>query len=306
MKVLIYRGFKDAEDVLDGHSRPTVEWRSREKGTLRSFAAGLKRHGHTVDDRRIWEFDEAEPGVDLVLTFALRPDTRRILTAYSRAGARMLMLDKGMIRDRNKSQHSRVMLDIGNYDYLSRVNKSRERLEKLGDMRLAPPIGFRNGPIVYAGNSQKVHDFWGLGIGDRYAQDVIFKLRRRSRRREVYYRPKPSSHVFPPIAHTVMRTDGHIEDLLAHAHSLVTFGSCCAINAIVAGVPAVCLGPNPASPVSSDNLSVFSMTDEGHPALPFPTDAKRMQWLANLAWGQWTKDEFASGEAWEFYAQEIT
>ena len=95
-----------------------------------------------------------------------------------------------------------------------------------------------------------------------------------------------------------MHKEGHIEDWLKNAHCLVTYGSCTSVNALLAGVPAICLGPNPARPVCSRSLD-----DIENP--PFPRERKLRIWLNNLAWCQWSAKEFRSGEAWDFLEREL-
>lgn len=75
------------------------------------------------------------------------------------------------------------------------------------------------------------------------------------------------------------------------AHILVTHGSNACLDAMMAGIPSIILGPGVMGPISSRDLA-----DLEHPRMA--GKAERSQLLANLAYHQWTEAEMASGLAW--------
>jgi hypothetical protein len=115
----------------------------------------------------------------------------------------------------------------------------------------------------------------------------------------VHYRPKPSWAAGHPedvkqVPGTVFSgPDVKFRDLLQNCHAVVTHGSNAAVEAIVAGVPAIVVsrGACAAEPVAE--------LDDQRAGRPFfPSEERRRQWAANLAYCQFTLEEIASGAAW--------
>jgi hypothetical protein len=74
-------------------------------------------------------------------------------------------------------------------------------------------------------------------------------------------------------------------------HCLVTYNSVAAVEAIMRGVPAICLGPNAAATVSSTELSEIE-----NPRFP---DADLCEaWMRHLSYSQFSFIEMSDGTAW--------
>lgn len=86
------------------------------------------------------------------------------------------------------------------------------------------------------------------------------------------------------------------QEALRGAHCVVVRHSNLAMDAIINGVPAVCLEGCAASPVSGNNVE-----DVIDP--PFPTDAERWQWLCDLSYTQWTLTEIERGAPFFYFIQ---
>lgn len=79
-----------------------------------------------------------------------------------------------------------------------------------------------------------------------------------------------------------------LDSALRDARACVTYNSSSAVEAVLAGVPTW----------SCDEGSMaYGVT--GHDLTSFPPVPDRAEWCANLAYCQWTREELASGEAWE-------
>lgn len=74
---------------------------------------------------------------------------------------------------------------------------------------------------------------------------------------------------------------------LEGAHCLVTWSSCAAVTALLAGIPVICTGPSACAPMSG------ALDDPEN--LPMPD---REKWAAVLADQQFSMDEMRSGKAW--------
>lgn len=72
------------------------------------------------------------------------------------------------------------------------------------------------------------------------------------------------------------------------AHALVCYNSMAALNSILDGIPAFAIDNPAIGPVSLDDISQIEE----------PKICDREQWAYNLAYSQWTLDEFRNGTCW--------
>lgn len=151
------------------------------------------------------------------------------------------------------------------------------------------------GPVLFAGASLKYHRFCGLGDPTSYARDVVSGIKAQTRR-PVIYRPKPSWSAAEPVEgarfswQKSKQPEGIARDLRG-AHALVTHGSAAVLDAVLAGVPTVVLGHAVTRPISSTSLA-----EVDDPRLADAGEVRQL--LANLAYCQWTVEEFGAGMAW--------
>ena len=295
--------------------------KERETEIVESFRLGVGRNGDQIEFFPAKNYVGALRGFDVVCGVGLRQHARRILKSYRRIGTRVLLFDKGLIRTRNISLYNRIGLDSGVPNkYMMRIVRSDDRWKKLMrvhrqndrykvfEIEVRPRRNWTpDNPIIYANNSQKVHDFWGMGNEREYTQRIMADLENRAGIRPLVFRPKPGllnhyksgempSYDLPGVR--ISEQPEMIEDALVGSHVLVTHTSNTAVNAIIAGIPAIVTGPCVASVLCSHSLD-----DLDNP--PFPSDEQRMQWLYNLAYCQWSDAEMASGEMWAFFKEEL-
>ena len=146
-----------------------------------------------------------------------------------------------------------------------------------------------DGPVVIAGIGPKALVQYGRTVPD-WEQEQIAICRRLHRR--ILYRPKKPECLSPPGVER--RQGGSIDAVLRGASLLVTWHSNAAIDAIRLGIPVVCRDGAAAA------VCVSTAADQPRP-LP---DAWRKQFLANLAWFQWTPQE--AGACWRFLVELLT
>ncbi len=147
------------------------------------------------------------------------------------------------------------------------------------------------GLIVIAG--QLPGDFSLDGLDCReWVVDVATHLER-TVDRPIYIRPHPLDRATDWSAvgatlHMMVSRDP-LEADLARAGTWIAHTSGSAVDAVLAGVPTICLGRgNFAWDVSAHSLR----------GLREPWTGDRTQWLANLSYAQWTHEEIRDGSCW--------
>lgn len=137
--------------------------------------------------------------------------------------------------------------------------------------------------IVIAGSTAKAAADHGMGYMEWERRTAA---RLAGCGRPIVYRPKPNDRGARPIEGIAFDTRP-IGEALATAWAWVTHHSNSAIDALLAGVPAHCeTGAGAAFSVPLDEI-----------AEP-PLMEGRGQFLADVAWLQWTHDEMRSGACW--------
>jgi hypothetical protein len=154
--------------------------------------------------------------------------------------------------------------------------------------------------IVFASSSQKYANHHNLGNSTTYAKKVINILQKNTDR-PIWYRPKQTFREAVPIAgsffHTKRSINGMLE-ALSNAHLLITDGSTIAAYAVLYGVPAITLAGGIAYGVTGHDLD--NLED------PFwPTDEQRKNWVADIGYSQYTREEIESGLTWDVMKQRL-
>jgi hypothetical protein len=225
--------------------------------------------------------------------------SKRLFDLTRAAGAVPIMLDKGYIRTRRPDsrvwEYWRVSVGAPPPDQHHPDERKRphDRLEGMG--LLMRPWRSRGYPVVIAGSSAKYHAFYGMDEPNVYYRRLVDQLRKLTDR-NIIYRPKPSYREAEPIPPAQFSTgDEDIEQALQGAWALVTHGSNACFEAAVLGIPSIMLGRRDRGP---DQFAI-AQGDRN------PMTGKREQWLANLAYHQWTEAEMRSGEAWKTIGGQI-
>lgn len=264
----------------------------RERVLADAFATGARMQGDTVEMRSL----QPEPEVaDCDVACMVGVKSRELYQLHYRAKIHIVYFDKGYTRHAAPGpvklwEYWRVSVD-GHHPtaHLMDTAQPNDRADKLGLVMSA--WRKQGGHIVIAGSSQKYHDFYGLKDPTAWTNKLVRHLREKTGRK-IIYRPKPSWKEAVPIEGTEFSGgDQRIEDVLAGAHALVTHGSNACFEAVLSGVPCVILGDAVARPISSTDLEEI----EAPVLAPY---SMRLQWLANLAYWQWTMREMADGLMW--------
>jgi len=265
----------------------------REQFLARAFADGCAAHGDSCDILPASP-KSVRSGYDAAAMVGVK--SREIWRASMAAGAVPIMLDKGYTRHKVEMpircwEYWRVAIGAHHPSaYLMGMDCPPDRFRALGiDVRRWTRKGRH---IVIAGSSAKYHAFYGLDGPTEYAARIIARLHKLTDRL-IIYRPKPSWRDARPLSGARFSHGTHesIDQVLDGAHCLITHGSNACFEAAILGVPSIVLGDGVGSPISSRD-----MRDIENPLRC--AEKTRLQWLANLAYCQWTLAEFSSGAAW--------
>lgn len=249
---------------------------------------------HEFEIRSSSEYVLPTEGTDVVIVLGVKGHSKKIIKDHVVCGMQYIYIDKGYIRARNNDgipTYFRLSVDgFQPLDYFQKTKRPGDRWDKF-KIKLLPFKNVSKAPILYAGSSQKYSAFHRLGDATDYAKQVIRRLRKYTKRSFVY-RPKPSWRDAVPIEDTrFSRHPDKMDGELKAAYILVTHGSNCGYDAIIAGRPVMVLGDGIAKPLSRTDI-----TDIENPYIY--TEDERRQWLSDLAYCQWTLPEMESGEAW--------
>jgi hypothetical protein len=237
------------------------------------------------------EADVIEPGTSVACMVGVK--SRKLWGAHREAGIPCIMFDKGYDRSRGPNrvwEFWRIAVNAHHpTEFLTTARMPPDRSRQMG--MLAKRWRAKGSHILLAGSSAKYHEFYGLPHPTEWAEMTIEKMRQFTDR-EIIYRPKPSWREATKIAGATYSKPGRagIDVDLADAWALVTHGSNACYEAIQWGVPCIILGNGVAKPISSSRLEVIE-----RPLLARSRSVN--QWLANLAYCQWTLAELTRGEA---------
>lgn len=277
----------------------------REHMLAAAMGAGLKNLGHDYELRRSADYGEdiegndllwpgPSPDTDVAVFFGVKGKSRRIMDDHLSMDRHTVMLDKGYSRSKGENGHTEYSRTIINgphpIGYMMRKEYSDDRFSRLGISIANRRNQSKDGHILFCGSTSKYHDFNGIGDPTEYAQHTFNKIRKISQRHFVY-RPKPSAKAAPSIpGASYSGGSTSMADALRGCHVVVTHGSSAAMDAVLAGVPALILGRSIASPVSESDLANIE-----NPFYP-GTDLLH-KWANSMAYCQWTNNELRSGEA---------
>lgn len=238
---------------------------------------------------------------DVACFFGVKGRSKQILEDHRRMGKATLYFDKGLTRQKGEGGHtlySRIYVNASHpCDYMMLHKRGDKRWRAISQY-LPPPQRNKGGHILLCSSSAKYHEFNSLPPPAEYNSGLVAAMKKQSKR-QIIYRPKPSSSEQVPIAGAAMSMKQcNLSDALRGCYAVVTHGATAAMEAVMAGVPALCLGQCVASPVTGSTLGQLE-------DLPFPDEGKRLAWLHAMAYVQWTCDELRSGEAWAELRKEI-
>jgi hypothetical protein len=279
--------------------------KDRERDIARALTMGVRKHGDSIRTVLTADLEGPDDWSDVVMYVGVKGFSRLINQTYLAAGKHVIIIDKGHMGGPTmpRSHFYRVSVDsFQPLPYFQKMPRPDDRLRTLGIH--FQPYRTKGEHVIIAGGSLKyamwhqMNDRDGMDPATAWARDVVKKLEKRTSR-QMIYRPKPSWAAAVPVEGTTFSGPKEsIQDVLRHAWALVTYGSNAAVDAAIAGIPAVVLGDGIAYPIAS-----HSWEEIESPRIP--TDKERYQWAADVAYCQWTLKEFENGTAWFVMREQI-
>lgn len=258
------------------------------RGILEGACAGLKAADR---DAKIVSHETGTADI-VVLWGAGHPAMLDVMNETVARGAHVIAWDAGYWE---RATHLRCSIDaVHPTATVMAKARSPDRFDRLG-------IALRNewnreGPIVLVGMGVKCAAMYGEPIG-RWEHDMAVAVASRFPGRTILFRPRPGAggHCRDvPGCTTVDKRP--IETVLKGASLVVCRHSNVAVDAIVAGIPVVSEGGAAAA------VCPMTLDDVGEPL----ADDVRLQFLYNLAWLNWSRDELRLATTWQAIEEVMT
>ena len=276
-----------------------------------ALAAGFRKHGDIVDVIATQDFVRPDWETQLAVIIGIKAHSKRIMEEYRRGGRHCMLVDKSYF---GRTEYVRLSVDGFQPAYAHAKPRPADRWQKIADefrIELQPRRAAGGDYLIYAGSSQKYCDWHELGDVSEFATSTCHAINKQTHSDiKLLYRPKPSwvaGHAAD--VRLVPETefsgpDVKLGKLLPDCAALITHGSNAAVEAIIGGVPVIVLsrGACAAESVAGKKIEALRFVRIGDFSPEFPTDAQRIQWLADLAYCQFNVEELTNGTAWEIIA----
>ena len=307
MKAIFYAASETGTSEKD--RRP----KDREHKIYQSLKKGAARYGDVIDTMPTGDFEAVEKDADMAIVFGCKGSSKPITRAYKRQGKQVMFIDKPHYRHQGLGETKagnfiRLSVDDFYPHHYFKCGRPDDRFLRWGTQLHPWRDNVKEGKhVLFAGSSQKFHDFHEFGNVTEYARSVVRTLNS-GWRGEIRYRPKPSWAVrhkedlemIPGATYADPRRP--IWKDLENCWALVTWGSNAAIDALISGVPVLVLGDGIAKGMGRCNLREELSWMIANP--PHATEEERHQWFCDLAYCQFTMEELKSGAAWNIISEQ--
>lgn len=277
----------------------------KERNIADAMYAGALAQSLECEIRRMEEYVDPTDDTDVAMMIGVKGKSKRCMNEHLACGKHVIYVDKGYIRYKEQGV-VRTMRQLWRFSvdsfqpikYFQNKPRPSDRWDVLG-IKMHPR--YTDGEhVMFAGKSQKYCDWWRLGDANEFAEKMVNRIRKNTKR-QIIYRPKPSFKDAVPIKGTIFSgPNKKIYSELHRLHCMVTHGSNASLDAVLFGIPAISLNDCIVNPIASDSLESLKKEE-----LIFPTDEERLQWAYDLAYCQWTLDELRSGEAVQYFMEQL-
>lgn len=264
---------------------------SRSMMLCRAMAQGAEREGYYVRQQDFTKY--RRPDADIAVFYGAKDSLADVLRDYPAAGRHTIFMDlaywgrqfKGL-----QEYHKVVVNGRHPTAYFQKVKHPDDRVKVFG---LRPKRWTHGRHILLCGMSKKGSISFGYQPQE-WERAAIAEIRKHSQR-SIIYRPKPSCRESPAIAGVRFSPPTQkLSSVLTNCHAVVTRHSNTAVDALLAGVPVFCWD-GVGQPMGLQDLSRIE-----DPIYPEGRD----QWLADVAYCQWTLEEMLNGTVWRHLKSE--
>lgn len=263
---------------------------------VQSFANGARSHGDTCNIVHTADVPGIDDWADVVVINGVQPWSRLLMDTYTAAGKNVIFLHHGYLGHGYKRA---VVNGFSPLHYVDTLQYPDDRLQKL-QIELQPHR--KGNTVIIAGDSPDFALWHHFNTKDDMdpltarAFSLMEKIHKRTRK-PIVYRPDPLwGHPLPIPNTRPSFVDQSLDNELQDAWALITYGSDMAIPAMIAGVPIFVLGDGVARSLA---LNDSKRIDDPK----YPSDEQRWSFLSNLAYGQFSQEEFENGIAWDILKQ---
>lgn len=269
----------------------------REDTAPHQTVAAYVKEGAAQAGELAWIFCKDDPQLqaeaDTVVVFGIGGNAKEVWDANK--GKNRILLDKPYVRGGKKgaSRYHQVRIAINDFqpiNYMHKFPRPADRWRALGvDVRMTR---FTPGTRILLDGASNKYCLWNdLGDWQTWGQAMVDRIRQHTDT-PIIYRPRPS-HNEAPLVQNAELSQGPLADDFARARIVVSHGGNIGFDAVVAGIPHFAIGSSAAR-----NVSETSWFKVGVPR--GLSNARRQQWLNDLAYTQWTQQEFLEGHAWRY------
>lgn len=255
----------------------------RGRGIIQAMTAGAKKLGINVKSG----YSQADRKRVLMTYGAGAPERLPTIKQHVESGGTAIMWDAGYWDRKLHDADRKYRVSINHLhpqEFMRQMdNKTSARMRDSG-LRVVTKEHDNDGPILLVGNAPKARRAGAEG----WSENMLNQLRQRLPDKKIIYRPKPKR--IPEHINADGISTGPIEGELQKYSLIVCRHSNVGIDACMIGVPVVS-EDGAASVIYPNRLDDYENQ---------PTLAQRKQFMANLAYWQWSRKEMANGHAWKF------
>lgn len=238
----------------------------------RAFAKGLQAHGWRA------EIETRYQPCDMLVMWGVRHQD--IIANHKRLGGEVCIVERGYVGDRFKWSSVSFGGGLNGRGVYRVPENDGSRWERYFGHLMQPWRADNAGHALVIGQVPGDSSIRGVDI------DGFYRRAMKTYGQAARFRPHP--HVKPADgAYKMEAARASLQSDLAGAACVVTWNSNTAVDAVLAGVPAVAMDQGSmAWAVTGRELGIQ------------PPKPDRTAWAHWLAWTQWTREEIASGECW--------
>jgi hypothetical protein len=263
---------------------------TRDIDIARAMLAGFVRHGIQAE---IVTRDTNDVRGDVAIAYGWAHE--HIFRRYRQATAQFAYWDlgywnrhPGKSKGGNRGGHHRLSVNLWDTARGMRFDCPHDRLEASG-IEIRPRVDpFSRATILVCGMSAKAAGTHGL-VPDQWERAAIAELEEMTATEpalagcSVVFRPKPQrkGEAVEPL-----------ESVLERCRLVVSHHSNCSVDALIAGVPSYAV-KGVGRLMAPGSLRTAAL------GVYLPSEERRRQLLADIAYAQWTPAEMRAGDAWE-------